>query len=210
MGGPGGAAAAIKLVLQMEMRSRSGCVTSDPVSLVPCDLVISYFSSRKNPTVFFLINGSWVDGRLSRGAGCRKDTEKALGWGPLNADLRWGGECQQRVQDKILGSTSDGWGSEARAGRKALREDGVLSSRLKPCAAMLSSAGELGEMVRSTPKLFHLGIGARAFTPAILISHWLGSSQGHWLPRSLSLAPGGESQMLVQWAPRRWQGTGSG
>ena len=82
MGGPGGAAAAIKLVLQMEMRSHSGCITSDPVSLVPCDLVISYASSRKKPTAFLLINGSRVDGRLGEGAGWRKDTQEALGWGP--------------------------------------------------------------------------------------------------------------------------------
>ena len=82
---------------------------------------------------------------------------------PPKADLRWGSECQQCMQDEILGSTSDGWGSEARVGRKPLRDDAVLSSRLIPCTTMLSSAGELGEMVRSTPKSSRPGTEARAF-----------------------------------------------
>lgn len=56
-----------------------GQVAFDPVSSVPCDLLISYVSLRQIPAASLLINGGRGDGRLGEGAGWRKDTREALG-----------------------------------------------------------------------------------------------------------------------------------
>lgn len=59
-----------------------------------------------------------------------------------------GCECKQCYWEEILGHTCNGWGSEAGG------EAAAKGCRSMPRATMLNSAGELGEMVGSTPKLF--------------------------------------------------------
>lgn len=134
-----------------------------PVSLVPCDLVISYVSSRRKPIAFLLINGSrgvGGDRSLGRVPAGRRASRGGV-WLPSEAGLGRGGEGELCVWEMMApGSTDHGWGSESRRGRKPIR-----------LAVLLGSSGPRGrlrwgrrEVVRSSAKFFHPRVeGARTF-----------------------------------------------
>lgn len=155
------------------------------VSLVPCDLVISYVSLRRKPTVFLLINGSWVDRTLGEGVGWRRTHRGGLGVGSPEPTghgvegLYSGGGARKHQE----------WQGRDPEGREA-NKGCCAVGQVMPSG---NSTGEHGEVVRSTPELACLR--DRAFT---LNSHLVLAGQ----------FPGASAPQCPKLDPCSWRGSG--